>query len=114
MKIIFSLSNIILSFLCIIFIYDTSFGNTNIFDSNHLVAITNQRHQIQYHASGRAKSGTYEFGCSTHFILNVPGKTLREAKINGLPKAKKKARGLLLKEAKKRYKDAKILSWDVN
>lgn len=111
-KIFFSIMS-----LCILFSKDNAYsfekGDIQNNTSWQLISVNINRHVVQYHAVGRARSGNYEFGCSTYFTIKVPGNSIQEARINGLPKAKKKAKGLLLKEAKKRYKDSKIIRWDV-
>lgn len=78
-----------------------------------LCANNNSKFVVQYHASGRARAGNYEFGCSVNFTIKTHGRTFHEAKANGLPKAKKRGKSILLKEAKKRFANAKILHYDV-
>lgn len=67
------------------------------------------KHCIQYRASGRAKSGSKEFGVQVYFRLDVEGENLQEARKNGLPLAETEAPTELLKEAKKRFSDAELI-----
>lgn len=67
------------------------------------------RHSIQFHATGKAKSGNNELACSVHYSLICAGNTMPEARKNGLPEAKILASEKLLEEVQKRHPDATII-----